>query len=482
MQNTSLLKHLRRLTPQDFRELRKFIRSPYFNQREDVVHLFDYFDQVLNGKKSGSVKKQDVWKAVFPKQKFDDKTLHYTASFLLKNIKQYLAQSEAQEDALQQQLYLCRALRKRGIEKSFEKELLATESLQQIQNLRNTRHHFDRYQLEMELAAHTMQQRRSGDMNLQAVHDELTTYFIAETLRQGCTILTHQTMSKQVYDLKLLDEVLALVEAGGYEEVTAVMVYYHAFRALSGSSAVGSSTVRQSRGGKVDEAYFLKLKELIIGSGNKFPDHELRDIYLLAINFCIKKLNAGERQYIREAFELYRLGLENEALLENGILSSYTYKNITRLGMNLDEIEWIGQFLENFKKHLPSKERDNSWRYNLAFFHFQQTDYDSAMRLLRLVEFNDVLNNLDARRMLLRSYFELGEFTALDSLLDSFKAYIWRQKDHGYHRENYLNLVRFVKKLMKIDRGDKKAMAKIQIEIQKTERVAEKEWLLRKAS
>lgn len=478
MYNTILLKHLRRLTSQDFRELRKFTRSPYFNQREDVVHLFDYFDQVLNNKKSGSVKKEDVWKAVFPKQKFDDKKLHYISSFLLKTIKQYLAQSEAQEDTLQQQLYLCRALRRRGMEKSFEKELLSTESLQQIQNRRNTRHHFDRYQLEMELAAHTMQQRRSGDMNLQAVHDELTTYFIAETLRQGCTILTHQTMSKQVYDLKLLDEVLALVEAGGYEEVTAVMVYYHAFRALS----VHSPAVRNSQSlvRHETEIHFAELKKRVEVMSGEFPEYELRDIYLLAINFCIKKLNAGERQYVREAFELYRLGLENGALLENNILSSYTYKNITRLGMNLGEVEWVGQFLEGFKKHLPPRERDNSWRYNLAFFHFQQADYDSAMRLLRLVEFNDVLNNLDARRMLLRSYFELGEFTALDSLLDSFKAYIRRQKDHGYHRENYLNLVRFVKKLMQLDRRDKKAMEKIHIEIQKTERVAEKEWLLRK--
>jgi uncharacterized protein YehS (DUF1456 family) len=102
------------------------------------------------------------------------------------------------------------------------------------------------------------------------------------------------------------------------------------------------------------------------------------------------------------------------------------------------------------------------------------------MRLLRLVEFNDVLNNLDARRMLLRSYFELNEFTALDSLLDSFKAYLRRMTDHGYHRDNYLNLVRFVKKMMKVDRGNNKALAAIKAEIEKTEQVAEKEWLIGK--
>ncbi len=478
MQNTLLLKSIKRLTKEDFHQLRKFVRSPYFNQRDDVICLFDYFDQVLNSKKGGSIKKQDVWKAVFPKQKFHDKTLHYTASFLLKAIKQYLAISEAQEDMLQQQIHLCKALQKRGMAKSFEKELTNTKALQQKQNRRNIRYHFNRYQIEMELSAHTMQQRRSGEMNLQTVHDELTTYFIAETLRQGCTILTHQTMSKQVYDLKLLDEVLALVESGGYDEVTAMMVYYNAFKALSGGNEQLASGDERSASGK--DVYFFELKKLIESVGNEFPSYELRDIYLLAINFCIKKLNAGERQYIREAFELYRLGLENKALLENGILSSYTYKNITRLGMNLGETEWVGQFLESFKKYLPPRERDNSWRYNLAFFHFQQADYDSAMRLLRLVEFHDVLNNLDARRMLLRSYFELGEFTALDSLLDSFKAYLRRMADHGYHRENYLNLVRFIKKLMKVDKGDKKAITAIRSEVATTERVAEKEWLLGK--
>ncbi|HFA49930.1 MAG TPA: hypothetical protein ENJ95_13060 [Bacteroidetes bacterium] len=467
MQNTNLHHHLRRLAPRDFRHLRKFVRSPYFNQRDDVTRLFDHFDKVLNGKKGGSVKKQEVWKAVFPKQPFNDKTLHYTSSFLLKTIKQYLAQSELEQDGLQQQLHLCRALQKRGFEKPFEKEMAAAETLLKKQARRNTRFHYDRYLLEREKAAHTMHQRRSGEMNLQTVHDELTTFFIAETLRQGCTILSHQTMSKQVYDLKLLDEVLALVGQGGYGEVPAVMVYFHAFMALSGAG---------------EEGHFLKLKNWIEGISGQFPQHELRDIYLLAINFCIKKLNAGEKQYIREAFDLYQHGLENKALLENGMLSSYTYKNITRLGMNLGETEWVGRFLEDFKKHLPPRERDNSWRYNLAFFHFQQADYGQAMRLLRFVEFKDVLNNLDARRMLLRSYFELKEFTALDSLLDSFQTYIRRQKDAGYHRQNYLNLVRFIKKLMKADARGKAALIKLKSEIMQTEHVAEKEWLLEKCS
>jgi len=52
----------------------------------------------------------------------------------------------------------------------------------------------------------------------------------------------------------------------------------------------------------------------------------------------------------------------------------------------------------------------------------------------------------------LQSYFELGEFPALASLLDSFTTFIQRQTKLGYHRERYLNLIKYTKKLMKIGR------------------------------
>ena len=210
------------------------------------------------------------------------------------------------------------------------------------------------------------------------------------------------------------------------------------------------------------------------------PPNEIRNIYLYAINYCIKRLNSGERHFIREAFELFRSALENETLFEEGILSSFTYKNITRLGMALNEDKWVEQFLEDYKKYLHPRERENTWRYNLAFFYFQQEKYKDAMQLLLRVEFKDMLNNLDARRMLLKSYFELGEYNALDSLLDSFARYIHRQKETGYHRENYLNLIRFVKKIIHTRGEDKNNWQLIKKEINSTTRIAEREWLLEK--
>ena len=102
------------------------------------------------------------------------------------------------------------------------------------------------------------------------------------------------------------------------------------------------------------------------------------------------------------------------------------------------------------------------------------------LELLRTVEFSEVFINLDVRRMLLKGYYELGEWSVLTSLLDSFKAYLRRQKDLGYHRESYLNLVKFTQKVMRV--ADKRVAARRQLaaQIQAVEAVAEREWLLEK--
>jgi len=254
-------------------------------------------------------------------------------------------------------------------------------------------------------------------------------------------------------------------------EEPGVALYYHCYSAIEN---LERSDIAKS------EQNFQQLKVLIAKHWKLFPSSEIRDIYLFAVNYCIKRLNAGDRNFIREAFELFRSGLKNETLLEEGVLSSFTYKNITRLGMALKENDWVEHFLEDYKKYLHPRERENTWRYNLAFFYFQQQKYKQAMRLLLQTEFKDVLNNLDARRMLLKSYFELGEYNALDSLLDSFSRYIHRQKDMGYHRENYLNLIRFVKKIIHSGVKNKALLQSLKLEIEATNMLAEREWLLEK--
>ena len=462
MKKSVLLQVFSSLSSIEIRELGRFIRSPYINRRDEVSRLYDYIAQNITISE-GALAKEKAWKYVFPSSEYKDKEMRYVMSFLLKATRQFLIHQELDNDRVQSQVLLCRSLRHHGLDKLFEKEIGATLKWQENQPFRNTRYHYNNYLIQLEHGEFQSQKSRRGDLPLQKLSDELTYFYIADILRQNCTILTHQTVSQRSYDIIFLKEVLEHVETNDYSFAPAIEIYYHGFKALSDLK---------------NESHFKKLKTLITKHWSHFPANESREIYLMAINYCIKRINRAEREYIREGFELYQSGLKNEIFLEDGYLSSFTYKNISRLGLYLGEFDWVENFLNRYKRFLFPKTRENTYLYNLAFFYFQKPDYTNAMQLLQKVDFDDVLNNLDARRMLLRIYYELGEYDPLDSLLDSFKIYISRQKDIGYHKDNYLNLIRFVKKMIRGNLSSSSVRANLIEEIKNTPSFSEQNWLL----
>ena len=317
--------------------------------------------------------------------------------------------------------------------------------------------------MHQEQVEHTARSERSGGLNLQPLPDQLTTYYVAEMLRHACLAHVHQAVAGQVYQLGLLNVIL---EAAGQENMLrapAVAMYYHAYRMLQAPE---------------EAEPFERLKAALVEHEARFDPEEMRGLYLMAINGCIRRMNSGQRIYIREAFDLYRAALDRDFLTENGVLSSFTYTNIIRAGVALGEHTWTERFLEEYRTRLHLRERDNHYRYNLAFVRFRQHDYARAMPLLQQVDFEDPLKNLDTRRMLLRSYYELREWDVLESLLYSFGAYLRRQKNLGYHRTTNENLLFFTKKLIEIDRNNDKAVAALRAEIEAAPEVAERAWLL----
>jgi len=135
----------------------------------------------------------------------------------------------------------------------------------------------------------------------------------------------------------------------------------------------------------------------------------------------------------------------------------------------LKEFDWVEDFLYRYRKHIEPKFREGTFNYNLAIFYYQKEDHDEVLTLLQQVDFDDVNHNLSARRMLLKIYFERDEFDALNSLIISFKNYIYRKKELGaVARNSYLNLLKFTNKLMALNQRDKTAIAQLKEKVEKT--------------
>jgi hypothetical protein len=406
-----------------------------------------------------------LFEAAFTVEVYDNRRLRHLMSYALDALRQYFALVEWQSDKAECQQTLVRALRNRGLDKLFDKALDKAATHGERRNVRDAQHHFHQYQLHQEKLEHKARRERSSKLNLQPLPDELTTFYVSEMLRHACSALMHQAVAGQTYHMQLLDAILSVVEKGEMLETPAVAVYYHAYRMLQSPEA---------------DQPFEQLKQLLALYEARFKPEEMRGLYLMAINGCIRRMNSGNRAYIREAFEVYRAALERNFLTENGFLSSFTFKNIIRIGVALEEHAWTELFIEQYRNTLHPRERDNAYRYNRAFLYFQKADYAQAMPLLQQVELEDPLNNLHARRMLVRSYYEIGEQNALESLLQSFGAYLNRQKNLGYHQELNLNFVKFMLRLIKLLPKDEEAKSALRKDVTVEKQVAEREWLLEK--
>ncbi len=457
MRTSSLFRLIEKLDKKDIREARKWLASPAHNLRADVVALFEFSIGRL-AKSPDHLHKPVAFEACYPGEPYNEAQLNHLMSWLLTALRDYLAWREWQSDEAGVGLLRCRALRKLGLDDDFEKEWIQAKATLEGQPFRDEHYHYLGHLLQRERYEHATLQRRTTGLPLSEMAGHAETAYKLNRLRFECSAEAARAVSRS-------GEAAGNDPAvGAIAPKNTILLYENLLQALRDPA---------------QEESFFEAKELLATNWQQFRGNERRDLYLLALNYCIRKINGGQRAFIRDAFDLYRSGLENRALFEHGYLSQFTYKNTVTAGLNLREFDWVRGFIEEYRPHLHPRERHNAYSYNLAVWYFWQPDYDQAMILLRETDFADPLTNLDARSILLRIYYERGHHEALESHLDSFQTYLRRQKNIGYQRENYLNLLRITKKMLRLGAKDESGKTALRQEIAQAPALAEREWLLK---
>ncbi|MBK8196693.1 MAG: hypothetical protein IPK76_27135 [Lewinellaceae bacterium] len=255
-------------------------------------------------------------------------------------------------------------------------------------------------------------------------------------MRLICLLTAHHSIYHSSAGDSREEELIERVERSDLNALPAVAAYLHCYRMLKFSE---------------EEVHFQKFKALLLEHAGKFSNEEMHGLFILAINYCVRRLNSGGDRYFREAFDLYREGLEKGFLYEEGMLSRFTYHNIVAIGLRLDELDWVRSFIYDNKNRLEKRYRESAFSYNLARLEYKSGNSGSVLELLQKANYRDPLLNLAAKTLLLKTYYNLNEYDLLQSHLDAMRNYIHRKRVIGYHRNNYLNIVRYGEKLMRLN-------------------------------
>jgi hypothetical protein len=432
-----LIELLRTLQPRELTEFLEYLRSPYFNKHEPLRELGGYLARFAPTYEHPTrLQKEQIFAFLYPKQAYEDSVLYSLFSKLLKQLYSFLAQQVWDEEERLAEIFLLRQLAQRKV---AEKHLGAARKrfplLQPKSNRSQTLIYWEQFLYHNELdLAFLSEGGRSYDENLQQKNDILDVLFVSEKLKMACDMLSRNVVTQAQYEPTMLNILLTYLDTSAQEKLNSAPVV-QIYRCII-------ETLRQP-----DELpLYWQLKALLLAHYADFGKDEAMNMYGYLLNYCIRKINAGQVDFFEEVWQHYQLLVDTKLIYIGEYLPPWEYKQIITTALRLNKNAWARAFATNYRDELPEDARQNAYLYNMAAIYYSEKDYRAALLTLQNVVFTDTTYELGARLIQVKSYYELNEFEALRSLIEAFLIYVRRNKEISDYRKlansHFLKLVR----------------------------------------
>lgn len=469
MNDSKIYTFLESLSQKELRKFRKFLESPYFNTNATLIALYDQMEAHIVSEDKRDLLKEIVWEALFPHESFDYDRLRKYMHKLMELAYDFLAQEIYQESEAHKAHYLLEMLIRKQMDEYLPNAIQSGITLMnKIQN-RHGLYYYDLYAIEKykyilaNVESKRVKKSNIQNLNLSEVDENLNIFYISEKLRNYCLVLSWSKMIEIETNVPLIKEIIALVDPK-YINIPSIAIYYQIFLTF-----IEPDT----------HVHFYNLKELIKSYIHLFPENEARDIVNAAINYTIQQQNKGNLSFAQDNFELWNHGLQTRIILVNDEISPWSFKNIITLALRLNQFKWVEDFIIEYGPKINASYRENAIYYNKASLYFYKKEYDKAIPLLQKVQFDEINYGLGAKSILLACYYELDEFDALYSHIDSFKVFIKRHKSITEDiKKSYIQLANYTKKLL--ETGSEKSKLKSLREEIVASQTSSKKWLLEK--
>ncbi len=466
MKKPKFLSLLQSFDASALRRFRKYLCSPLYNEQQQLVALFDFCKARL----AEPWDKQAAWQVLYGQDKpFEDLALRRMLSKLNKLAEDFLAQEFFHASPAALAHWKLEALNRAALTKHFKAVLREAQSLHNRPQVRQPLFHYYKQRLALQEYRHSelLNPRKPLMSALEQADFSLDCYYISQKLKNYCEMLGYAQMQAQKPQIHLPPHMMDYLQNSVFLEDGVVKAYYLAARMLEEPE---------------QEASFVALRQMLDEVYQNFAVAELETLFIHLMNYCIyEKINKGHTQYFMELLSLYRSALQYGILEKRGVFDPFHYKNIITVALHVGEADWVEEFIEEYTERLPEAERENARTYNLAKVYFYRKEYDKVVRQLHAVEYSDLFYALGSRLMLLKTYYELGEDMALESLIDSFRIYLLRNKLISRDvRRQYMKVLRFVRKMFYMSPHDKAAIQKLRQEVIEAPHLADKKWILEK--
>ncbi|MEM7103684.1 MAG: hypothetical protein AAF502_11170 [Bacteroidota bacterium] len=478
MRKSKLIELFSGLSKEELTELGKFLRSSYHNKNEKVIKLYEYLKKVHNdivvkypfpenidNNELKVLDKEYVFKKIFKGQKFEAKRILDLMAKLSVLVMDFMVWVEVRDLDLESDFIYLRTLKKRGLDRQFFQIANAIGKKIQKMPYRDAYYYNAQMRLNKMIYEHPSTGKlKSEILSLKETVVNLDHYYLYNRLKYNCEMLNRGKILGQEYEEENLDKILPLLP----ENTSPI------FEILTRSA----QTVR-----KVNDENYYRLKEIFFENLSQIQPIERNDLFIYLTNYASHRIHQGAGiEFLREVFELYKLGLQERLVIPNNRIDESIFLNIIDLSCRLDEYDWARNFIEDFKQYLNPNSRESTRKLGLAKIYFSEDNYESTLELLIKVEFKNVYYSLVAKGLMLRSYYELSGYDVLFfDFCEAFSKFLHRNKIISEdYKKAYLNLIRFSKLLYKAKTTQKLTKPQLLEEYKNIQNMASRKWISQK--
>lgn len=403
------------------RKLRRWINSDFVNKNNDIIKFFEFIDTRKNINEK-SVTKQKAFQYIYPNSEYNDLRMRHLMWMTTEIVESFVVFLQTENNQLIRDQLLAKYYSKlqlyKPVNKILGKYFTKKDTLSQIP----VEDYNKFYEAGLMYFDINSTYDRSKDYAFGETINSLTCHTIVECLKAASIADSIGKVTEVKIENPLLPYILDFLNQSPWKDFPTIRIYHHAYLFLI----------------KEDETAFKKFIPDIREYEHLFNITELKRLYRFALNFCIKKHNQNQVDYTQKAFEIYLYTIEKGILIEGNEISRFVFTNVVTMGIRIRELDKVEDFIEKYYSFIHPDFRENTYDFNKTKLLYAKRDHKNALKILLTNEFKDEIWNLNAKFLTIKILFETQDLDSFEAYLKSFKKYVRRKNNIGYHQEYFL--------------------------------------------
>ena len=427
---SNIIQLLRIFTPEEMKEFHKFIRSPFHNNRSDVVQYFEIIRKYYPDFDHKDLTKKNIYSKLFPSADYRDDVMRRLGSNLYKLGEEYAAYKNFRKDNFAYEKSILDYYLSRNADKFFLRQYENINLQLDQQKLRDQEYFYRQSSLDELYRTYMMKY----DPNYKKVsfgsQIELQwKYILSSMLRLYGFAEYEKYFHNKEYEVRYKSELLRIAEESGFMGSKTIEIYYLLLKLYDGSNDHNQNS----------EHAFKRLEVMIDKHSDNFDKSECFQFYIHLFNYLnIKKLNSGSDFSIEE-FGIAKKMTENELLVQNGSIDPGWFRGIFSKAFNAGEIKFAEEFIEKYKYIVAGDEKESVVNHVYAHLEIYKKNYDAALKYLEKSAYMHLNDKWSVKNMYLTIYYEKSEYEQFFYTVDSIKHLI---KEAGLWSDNMITPIR----------------------------------------